>query len=55
MTGVIYRGKESEHRSFGRFIAELDVMFRGVVEAAFGFGEFALVKKALTELAISHR
>ena len=54
MTGVIHRGKESEHRSFGRFIAELDVMFRGVVEAAFGSGEVALVEKALAELAIGH-
>ena len=51
---VVQRGKESEHGGFGRFIAELDVMFRGVVETAFGSGEFALVEKAFAELAIGH-
>ena len=30
-------------------------MFRCVIEAAFGLGEVALVEKALTQLAISHR
>ena len=52
---LIERSEQSQYRGFGRFIAELDVVFRGVVEAALGFGEVALVKKALTQLAISHR
>ena len=30
-------------------------MFRGIVQASFGMGEVALVEKALTQLAISHR
>jgi hypothetical protein len=54
MAGLIHCGKEPEHCSFGRFVAELDVMFRSVVEAAFGSGEVALVEKALAELAIGH-
>ena len=54
MAGVIHRGKESEHCSFGRFVAELDIMFRGVVETAFGLGQVALIEKALAELAIGH-
>ena len=52
---LIERSEQSQYRGFGRFIAELDVVFRGVVEAALGFGEVALVKKALTQLAIGHR
>ena len=30
-------------------------MLRGIVQAALGFGEVALVEKALAELAIGHR
>jgi hypothetical protein len=55
LPGVIHRGKESEHCGFGWFVAELDVMFRGIVETALGFDEVALVEKALAELAIGHR
>src|SRR5437588_10436951 len=54
MTGVIHSGKEPEHCRFGRFIPELDVMFRGIVETALGAGQIALVEKALAELAIGH-
>ncbi len=54
LTVVIHHGKEPEHRSFGWFVAELDVMFRGIVQAALGSGEVALVEKALAELAIGH-
>ena len=54
LTAVIYRGKESEHCGFGWFVAELDVMFRGIVQAALSFGEIVLVEKALAELAIGH-
>ena len=54
MAGLIHRSKEPEHCSFGWLIAELDVMFRSVVEAAFGSGDVALVEKSLAELAIGH-
>jgi hypothetical protein len=54
-TSVIQRGKDSEHRGLCRFIAELDVMFRGIVETAFGSGQVALVEKAFAKLAIGHR
>ena len=55
LTGVIQCGKESEHCGFGWFVAELDVMFRGVVKTAFGSSEIALVEKALAKLAIGYR
>lgn len=51
----IHRGEKSEHRSFGWFIAEFDVMLRGVVETTLGSGQISLVEIALAELAISHR
>ena len=54
MAGVIHRGEESEDCSFGRFVAELDVMFRGIVETALGSGQVALIEKAFAELAIGH-
>ena len=54
MAGVIHRGKEPEHCRFGWFVAELDVMFRGVVETALGSGQVALIEKAFAELAIGH-
>ncbi len=53
--GLIHRGQVSEYRGFSRFIAELDVMFRRIVETALGSGEVALVEKTLAELAIGHR
>ena len=55
LTGGIDRGKESEYCGFGWFVAELDVMFRGIVQTAFGSGEVALVEKTFAKLAIGHR
>lgn len=55
MTGVVQGGKEPEDCGFGWFVAEFDVMFRGVVETAFSSGQIALVKKALAHLAIGYR
>ena len=54
MAGTVQGGKEPEHRSFGWLVAELDVMFRGVVETALCSGQVALIQKALAELAIGH-
>jgi hypothetical protein len=51
---VIKGSQQSEHCSLGRFVAELDVMFRGVVETALGFDEVALVEKALAHLAVGN-
>ena len=55
MPGLIHRGKEPEHCSLGWLIAELDVMFRGVVETTFGSNQVALIEKAFAELAIGDR
>lgn len=55
LAGVIQRGKESEHCGFGWFVAELDVVFRGIVQAAFGSGQVAVVEEAFAQLAIGHR
>ena len=55
LAGGIDRGKESEHCGFGWFVAELDVMFRGIVETALGSSQVALVEKAFAELTIGHR
>jgi hypothetical protein len=54
MTGVVQGGKEPEDCGFGWFVAEFDVMFRGVVETALCSGQVALIQKALAELAIGH-
>ena len=52
---VVYRGKVSEHRCFSRLVAELDVMFRGIVETTLGSSQVTLIEKALAELAVGHR
>lgn len=54
-TGFIDGGQHTKHRGFGRFVAEFDVMFRGIVEAAFGLHEVALVEEAFAQLAVSAR
>src|SRR3990167_1413131 len=53
--GVVQGGKEPKHGGFCRLIAELDVMFRGIVQASFGMGEVALVQKTFAQLAIGDR
>jgi hypothetical protein len=35
--------KEAEYRRFRRFIAEFDVMLRGVIQASFSSEEVALI------------
>ena len=45
--------EKTEHRGLSRFVAELDVVLRGIVQAAFGSGEVFLIKVTFTELAIS--
>ncbi len=54
MAGVVHCGEEPEHCRFGWFVTELDVMFRGIVETAFGSGQIPMIKKALAELAIGY-
>src|SRR5688572_2315484 len=54
MADVIHCSKEPEYCGFSWFVPELDVMFRGVVETAFGSGQVAMIEKAFAELAISY-
>jgi len=53
-TRFIDLGEESEHRSLGRLVTKLDVVFRGIVQAAFGLDEVALVEEVFAELAVGH-
>ncbi len=51
----VNRSEKSEHRGFSWFVTELDVVFRGIVQAALGSGPIALVEKAFSKLAVGHR
>ena len=44
--------EKTKHRGLGRFVPEFDVVLRGIVQAAFGFGEVALIEIAFAELAV---
>lgn len=52
LASFIDRGQEPEHRGFSRLVAELDVMFRGVVQTAFGSDKVAAIEIALSQLAV---
>ena len=52
IASFIDRGQDAEHRGFSRLVAELDVMFRGVVQTAFGSDEVAAIQIALSQLAV---
>ena len=43
MTCFVDRGEKAEDGGFSRLVAELDIVLRGVVQAALGPGEIALV------------
>ncbi len=49
---AIDRGQKPEHSRFSRLMAELDVMFRGVVQTAFGSDEVAAIEIALPQLTV---
>ena len=48
----VYGGEQTENRSFRRFVSQLDVVFRPVVQAAFSPGEISLVQKTAAHLAV---
>ena len=51
---LVHRREKAENGGLSRFVPEFDVVFRGVVQAAFGSGVVSLVEIALAELAIGN-
>lgn len=54
MSLFIETREKAEYCRFGRFIAKLDVMFRGITQASFSSEEVALIEVTFAELAICH-
>ena len=44
--------EKTEYRGLSRFVAEFDVVLRGVVQTTLGSGEVSLIEIAFAELAI---
>lgn len=55
MTGLIDGGKQAKHSGFGRFLAEPNVMFRGIVETTFGLNEITAIEERFSQLAVCDR
>ena len=52
LASLVNLREKTEHRGLSRFVAELDVVLRGVVQAAFGSSEVSLIEVTFAELAI---
>ena len=53
-TPTVELGQQAEDGGFSGFRAELNIMFRAVVEAALGVFEIPMLKEALPHLAVGH-
>lgn len=52
---LVNRREKAENGGLSRFVPEFDVVFRGVVQAAFSSGEVSLIEIAFAELTIGDR